>query len=132
MTRHEIREQVFKLLFRIEFNGLEAMEEQLELFPNDIDNCASDKENAEISQRYLLIQDKLSEIDAMINEKAENWTVERIGKVELTVLRLGLYEMKFDDEIPVNVAINEAVEIAKKYGQESAGAFVNGVLAKFA
>ena len=68
----------------------------------------------------------------MINDKAENWSVERMGKVELTILRLALFEIKFDDDIPTNVAINEAIELAKKFGQDSSGAFVNGILAKFA
>ena len=68
----------------------------------------------------------------MINANTEGWDTTRIGKVELTVLRLAVFEMKFDDEVPVNVAIDEAVEIAKKYGQENSGAFVNAILGKIA
>ncbi|MBO7386533.1 MAG: transcription antitermination factor NusB [Lachnospiraceae bacterium] len=132
MTRHELREQVFKLLFRVEFNVPEDMDEQVKLFMEDIDNHASEKENEEINNKYVAVKEHLSEIDAMINDKAENWSVERMGKVELTILRLALFEMKFDDDVPVNVAINEAVELAKKFGQDNSGAFVNGILAKFA
>ena len=132
MTRHELREQVFKLLFRVEFNVPEDMDEQVKLFMEDIDNHASEKENEEINNKYVAVKEHLSEIDNMINEKAENWSVERMGKVELTILRLALFEMKFDDDVPVNVAINEAVELAKKFGQDNSGAFVNGILAKFA
>lgn len=131
MTRHELREQVFKLLFRVEFNVPEDMDEQVKLFMEDIDNHASEKENEEINKKYVAVKEHLSEIDDMINDKAENWSVERMGKVELTILRLALFEMKFDDDVPVNVAINEAVELAKKFGQDNSGAFVNGVLAKF-
>ena len=131
MTRHELREQVFKLLFRVEFNVPEDMDEQVKLFMEDIDNHASEKENEEINNKYVAVKEHLSEIDAMINDKAENWSVERMGKVELTILRLALFEMKFDDDVPVNVAINEAVELAKKFGQDNSGAFVNGILAKF-
>ncbi|MBO4808122.1 MAG: transcription antitermination factor NusB [Lachnospiraceae bacterium] len=132
MTRHELREQVFKLLFRVEFNVPEDMDEQVKLFMEDIDNHASEKENEEINNKYVAVKEHLSEIDYMINDKAENWSVERMGKVELTILRLALFEMKFDDDVPVNVAINEAVELAKKFGQDNSGAFVNGILAKFA
>ena len=67
----------------------------------------------------------------MLNEKAEGWNVARMGKVELTVLRIAVYEMLFDEDIPDTVAINEAIEIAKKYGQAASGSFVNAVLAKF-
>ena len=132
MTRHELREQVFKLLFRVEFNVPEDMDEQVKLFMEDIYNHASEKENEEINKKYVAVKEHLSEIDAMINDKAENWSVERMGKVELTILRLAIFEMKFDDDVPVNVAINEAVELAKKFGQDNSGAFVNGILAKFA
>ena len=67
----------------------------------------------------------------MINQEAKGWTTERMGKIELTILRLAIYEIKFDEDVPAGVAINEAVEIAKKFGQEESAGFVNGVLAKF-
>ena len=67
-----------------------------------------------------------------ITENITGWTIERIGKVELTILRLAVFEIKYDDEVPVSVAINEAVELAKKYGQNDSSSFVNGVLAKLA
>ncbi|MDE7009463.1 MAG: transcription antitermination factor NusB, partial [Lachnospiraceae bacterium] len=71
------------------------------------------------------------EIDAMLNEKAKGWSTNRMGKVDLTILRLAVFEIKYDEEIPTGVAINEAVELAKKFGQDSSPAFINGVLAKF-
>ncbi|MBR4992756.1 MAG: antitermination protein NusB, partial [Lachnospiraceae bacterium] len=83
MTRHELREQVFKLLFRVEFNVPEDMDEQVKLFMQDIDNHASDAENEEINKKYVAVKEHLKEIDDMINDKAENWSVERMGKVEL-------------------------------------------------
>lgn len=132
MNRHELREQVFKLLFRVEFNETSEMEEQKSLFFEDDECNASDKDVAYITSRYEMIEAKLPELDAMINDKADNWTTGRMGKVELTILRLALFELKFDDEIPTGVAINEAVELAKKFGQDGSGTFVNGVLAKFA
>ena len=81
--------------------------------------------------RYEKVAEKLAKIDKMINEKTKGWDTERMGKVELTIIRLAVFEICFDDDIPSSVAINEAVELAKKYGQDGSPAFVNGVLAKF-
>ena len=131
MGRHEQREQLFKLLFRVEFNTPNEMPEQVKLFFQDDEIEYTEKVMESIESRFASIQEKLPEIDAMLNEKAEGWNVERMGKVELTVLRIAVYEMLFDDEIPETVAINEAIEIAKKYGQAASGGFVNAVLAKF-
>ena len=131
MGRHEQREQLLRLLFRIEFNCPEDMPEQLQLFFQDDEINFTQKVRDSIEDRYELVLEKLPEIDKMLDEKAEGWDTKRMGKVELTVLRLGVFEMLFDDDIPVNVAINEAVEIAKQYGQETSGGFVNAVLAKF-
>lgn len=89
----------------------------------------------EEDHRYLLqkseaVTAKLPELDSRINEVAQGWKTSRMGKAELTILRLALYEMVYDDEIPEKVAINEAVELAKKFGGEDAPSFINGVLAK--
>ena len=81
--------------------------------------------------KYTAIHDKLNEVDAMINEKAKGWSTDRMGTVELTIIRLAVYEMRYDETVPEGVAINEAVELAKKYGQDESAGFVNGVLAKF-
>lgn len=140
MSRREMREQVFKLLFRVEFNDEDAMLLQKELFfdnegvavSEDDDMTIADEVKDEISQKYEKIVEKLSEIDAMINEKAEGWKTGRMGKVDLTILRLAVYEIIFDETIPTQVAINEAVELAKKFGRDESAKFVNGVLAKFA
>ena len=72
----------------------------------------------------------LEEIDAAINEVSEGWKTTRMGKVDLTLIRLAVYEMKHEEDIPVGVAINEAVELAKQYGTDDSPAFINGVLAK--
>ena len=143
MKRSEEREQVFKLLFRVEFNPIEEMAEQEELFSYDLpesedlfmssdEKKLSDKDADKIIKRYKKIADKLPEIDAMINEKTLGWDTERMAKVDLTIIRLAVYEIKFDEDIPTGVAINEAVELAKKFGQDGSASFVNGVLAKFA
>ena len=130
MGRHEQREQVFMLLFRVEFHESTDMPQQEKLFLEDNEVIVREKDAVYIEERERAIRAKLTEIDRIIDENTEGWDTTRMGKVELTVLRLAVYEMLFDDDIPASVAINEAVEIAKKYGQENAGGFVNGILAK--
>lgn len=93
--------------------------------------AAREKDLSYIAEKYGRIQEKLSEIDRLINEKTEGWSLGRMGKVEVTLLRLGAYEILFDQDVPDSVAINEAVELAKRYGQDNSGSFVNAVLAKF-
>lgn len=131
MNRRGLREQVFKLLFRVEFNLKEEMEEQCRLFLEHEDVEISEDDADHIVGKYTAIHEKLEEIDTMINEKAKGWSTDRMGKVDLTIIRLAVYEMKFDDTIPEGVAINEAVELAKKFGQDESAGFINGVLAKF-
>lgn len=131
MSRRELREQVFKLLFRVEFNAQNEMEEQEKLFFED-EEAAKDEDADYVLDKYTKICEKLEEIDALLNEKAEGWSTTRMGKVDLTILRLALYEIKYDETVPTGVAINEAVELAKKFGQDASSAFVNGILAKFA
>lgn len=131
MSRRELREQIFKLLFRVEFNSMEDMAEQEQLFFEDED-AAKDEDAVYISDKYHKISEKLSEIDSQLNEKAQGWRTDRMNKVDLTILRLAVYEICYDDDVPTGVAINEAVELAKKFGQDASFGFVNGVLAKFA
>ena len=132
MSRREMREQIFKLLFRIEFNPREEMAEQEAFLVVDEENNAGPEENAQISDKFNRIVAELEEIDQTLNGKVEGWNTDRMGKVDLTILRLAVYEILYDEEIPTRVAINEAVELAKKFGQDSSASFVNGVLAKFA
>ncbi len=132
MNRTELREQIFQLLFRVEFNSPEEMSEQEELFTTTGDLEFSKADADYIRDKYEKIAEKLPEIDAAINEKTQGWDTDRMAKVELTIIRLAVYEIKFDESVPTGVAINEAVELAKKFGQDGSPAFVNGVLAKFA
>lgn len=132
MGRRELREQIFKLLFRIEFNAMEDMPEQEKLFFDEEENKANAEEEQYIIKKYEDIVSKLEIIDEMINKEAVGWDINRMGKVDLTLIRLAVYEMKYDEEIPTGVAINEAVELAKKFGQDNSSGFINGVLAKFA
>lgn len=131
MTRSELREYLFKLLFRVEFNEPEDMAQQKELFFADDEVSFSEKDESYIAEKFERIKAALPELDEALFAKAEGWTANRIGKVELTIFRLAIYEILKDETVPTGVAINEAVELAKKYGQDNAGSFVNGVLAKF-
>lgn len=130
MGRREQREQIFRLLFRVEFHSPEDMPEQVRLFLEDTETIPHEKDAELISNRVKAVQEKIPEIDKILNDNTEKWDTRRIGKVELTVLRLAVYEMLFDEEIPNSVAINEAVELAKTYGQDSSGGFVNAILGK--
>lgn len=131
MSRRELREQIFKLIFRAEFYDKEELPEQEKLFFEDYELNMKPEDETYISEKSNKILEKLDEIDGMINQEAKGCTTERMGKIELTILRLAIYEIKFDEDVPAGVAINEAVEIAKKFGQEESAGFVNGVLAKF-
>lgn len=129
MTRREIREQVFKMLFRVEFYNQEEMLEQIALCEDDA--CSwKEKDKTYIFEKVEKISEKLEEIDAKINEVSEGWKTGRMGKVDLTLIRLAVYEMLYEEDVPAKVAINEAVELAKQYGTDNSPSFVNGVLAK--
>lgn len=131
MRRSELREQVFKLLFRVEFNEIEEMPEQVRLFFEE-ENAAQGDDAAYVESKYRDIVAHLAEIDEKLSAQAEGWNLARMGKVDLTILRLAIYEILFEEGVPTAVSINEAVELAKKYGQDQSSGFVNGILAKFA
>ena len=128
MRRSEIREHVFKLLFRVEFHDAAELAEQDKLYFEPLELTQEHKKL--ISDRTKFIEEKLPEIDRKIDELSVGWKRERMGKVELTIIRLALYEVLYDDDVPAGVAINEAVELAKKYGGDESPAFVNGILGK--
>ncbi|SFT33201.1 NusB antitermination factor [Lachnospiraceae bacterium XBD2001] len=128
MTRREIREETFKLVFQKEFYNAEELPEQMTLFLGENPE-ATDEEKEQMDARVKAIIEKLPEIDAIIDGVAEGWKTNRMGKVELAIIRLATYEIKFED-LPAGIAINEAVEMAKRYGGDNSSAFVNGILAK--
>ncbi|MBR1470089.1 MAG: transcription antitermination factor NusB [Lachnospiraceae bacterium] len=156
MSRRANREKVFQLLFSADYYRPEEMTEQIrhffeseeaayfekkrleaeakEIDPNSLDlilPASMLRSREEVRERVLQILPEISELDGQLNEKIDGWDTTRIGRVELTVLRLALYEMQYDESISEAVAINEAVELAKKFGQEKSAEFINGVLAKF-
>ena len=127
MNRSAIRESTFKLIYSSEIQK-EMDEDQIETFieANDIE----DKEQKEyIKNCFYGIEKNLPEIIELIEKNLkENWSIERISKIDISILKLAIYEMIFV-KIPYKVSINEAIELAKKYGDDSSKAFINGILA---
>ena len=127
MSRRKLRENIFKLLFLREFNSEAEMPEQVALFFNAIEKLEpADQQYME--DKYAQVGGHLSEIDELLNENASGWNTNRMSKVDLAILRLAVYEVKFDEDIPESAAINEAVELAKRFGGEASATFVNGIL----
>ena len=119
------------MLFQIEFNDAEDMFERLRNYFELLEDAAA-KDREYIQAKYEAVAARVPEIDSLLNEIAKGWKTSRMSKVDLTVLRLAVYEMKWDEDIPEGVAINEAVELAKRFGGENSSSFVNGILGKLA
>ena len=126
-----MRDHIFKLVFEMEFNSAEDMQAQTELYLGGLED-AKEKDLEYIKDKAEQIGRKLSEIDKLINETVKGWKTTRMNKADLSILRLAVYEMRWDDDVPVGVAIDEAVELAKRYSSEDGPSFINGVLAKLA
>lgn len=128
MNRTESREASFKLLYSIQISPDGELQEQIDLFmeAEEID----DKEAIEYITGIIKgINIHNEEIEKQISENIkQGWTIARISKVDLTLLKLGIYEILYTD-IPFKVVVNEVVKIAKKYGDDSSSSFINGVLA---
>lgn len=131
MSRTELREHIFRMLFRVEFNSAEEMKEQEQFYFEELEE-ATGKDQEYILNKYRAIDEKKEEIDKLLNEVTEGWKTTRMNRVDLTILRLATYEIKWDEDVPTGVAINEAVELAKKYSSDDGPSFINGVLAKVA
>ena len=128
MKRREMREIIFSLLFQKEFYAGEEFELQKENFLDQKSMTA--KERKEITEKTVRLFEYLPEIDEKISQNSKGWQIDRIAKAELAILRLAVYEALYDESVPVGVAVNEAVELAKEYGDDNGPAFVNGILGK--
>ena len=106
MKKRGLREQLFKLLFRVEFNPLDEMPQQEKLFFDSGDQIITDKDKMYLTARMDEIMTRLPEIDEKLSKSIEGWNLSRIGKVELTILRIALYEMLYDQDMPEGVSIN--------------------------
>ena len=131
MGRSELREHIFKMIFGIEFSDTEHLEEQIDLYLDQLVEV-SEKDRKYMADKAKAIAAKVEEIDAIINEHTTGWKTTRMNKVDLSILRLAVYEMKWDEDVPVKVAINEAVELGKRFSGDEGPAFINGVLGKLA
>lgn len=127
MTRKQAREEAFILIFEKAFNDA-SVEEILEIAAEVRDLEPDDY----INSVFYGVYEKLEEIDALISENAIGWKIGRISKTALSILRLSIFEIKFMEDIPVSVSINEAVELSKKYAGTEDASFVNGILSSVA
>lgn len=128
MDKRTFRTNLFKLIFQVEFCKPDAVEDKLTSY-YEAQEIIKEKDQLALSSAVYALLEKLPEIDARIETHANGWKKERLGKAELAILRVALYEM-FYDEVPDAVAINEAVELAKAYAPEQAPKFINGILGK--
>lgn len=131
MGRRETRDATVKFLYSDNFTGDDttAFANRIDLFLSNYDGCDGDK----IDRSYLCeivsgSTEHRDEIDKLIAKYAANWTPERMAKLDIAILRVAIYELLYREDIPANVAINEAVELAKTYSHEDAGTFINGIL----
>ncbi len=123
MTRREARETAFALLFQNTFS-----EEGMQAVLTDAEDAGLLEADDFARSLALGTSENQAEIDAKIQEASHRWKMQRISRVSLSVMRLAVYEIVYLEDMPVSVSINEAVELAKKYGGEEEAAFVNGVL----
>ncbi len=129
MLRSQVREEVFKIIFRVPFMKEEEMEEQVYLCLEELEGKSEENLNY-IREKVNDIIHNISVIDGKIEECCDGWNLNRIGKAEIAIMRIAVYELLYDEEVPDRVAINEAVELTKSYCDESAKGFVNAVLGK--
>lgn len=126
--RHRMRLVVFKTLFQYEFRK----DDPLKILKEVVDRSLDDKAKDDAKRYVRNIFENLKEIDNIISQYLENWTLDRLSSVDRNVLRLGTYELLYEADVPIEVTIDEAIEIVKKYGTENSGKFVNGVLDRIA
>ncbi len=130
MSRRSARKNAFFLLFQMDFNKAEEYEQVKEIFFAEQDEPVEEDDKDFIVGEVEGTRAHMEEIDSLIGEHAKGWNVERLSKVDLAILRLAVYELRFSEDTPVGVAINEAVELAKKFSSDEAPGFINGILGK--
>ncbi len=132
MSRKVAREVAFKIVFELAFQNDEEAAKLFEKLVEASDEKyeITEEDNAYISEIITGIQSNESSINEMIKSHLKDWSFERISKIDLAILRLAIYEIKYREDIPCKVSVNEAVELAKIFGEDSSPAFINGVLAE--
>ena len=128
MKRSAIRELTFRLIYSLEIQKAEDLEEQIELYL-ECNEVEDDEAKEYIKDAIIGINENINEIQGLIEKNLKaDWKIDRISKIDLSLLKLAIYEIKYK-EIPYKVAINESLELAKKYGEETSKNFINGILA---
>ena len=128
MKRSEIRELAFRLIYSLEIQKPENLEEQIDLYL-ECNEVEDDEAKEYIKDAILGIRENINDIQGLIEKNLKSdWKIDRISKIDLSLLKLAIYEIKYK-KIPYKVAINECLELSKKYGEESSKNFVNGILA---
>lgn len=127
MGRRASRETAMKLLYQMEIQKSDKSEQ--------IEMALEDESFTEKDKKYIRniidgVNEKVAIIDSIIEKNAMGWKINRVSKIDLSILRIGIYEILYREDIPFSVSVNEAVELAKKYSNDDAGSFVNGLLAK--
>ena len=130
MSRQLARETAFKMIFQMDVgkNALEVAERTMEEALDE--GLIKKRDTAYILELAAGVADKKDELDAFITEHAKGWTLDRINVIEKNLIRLALYEIRYMENIPYEVSVNEAIELAKRYGEDDAYSFVNGILDK--
>ena len=129
MSRTNARKNAFSLLFQLDFFNNEEIDNSKKIFFDENPDIGGGDMDYIVRAVDGTVE-HISDIDKIISENLKGWTIERLNKVDLAILRLAVYEMLYDDEPPDGIVINEAVEIAKKYSSDQAPGFINGILGK--
>ncbi|MCD5323515.1 MULTISPECIES: transcription antitermination factor NusB [Pontibacillus] len=126
MNRHTAREKAFQALFQMDINEMDANE----AIENILEEEDGQVHDAFLDQLVFGVKENQETIDQQISNHLEKWSFNRIASVEKTIMRIAVYEMNYQEDIPEKVSINEAIELAKTFGDDKSGSFVNGVLKK--
>ncbi|MGL5149960.1 MAG: transcription antitermination factor NusB [Clostridium sp.] len=127
MSRKVSREKAMELIFSMMLSK-DSIEEALEVFLDNYEGNLKELDLEYIKRTLNGVEEKTEEIHTLIEKNASNWKVDRISKINLAILKLGIYEMLFSEDVPDRVAINEAIELSKKFSDEKSVSFINGVL----
>lgn len=131
MSRKTARKHIFNIIFQLEFNEITDIDinEVLETYSEEYENTDGRDKEFIISECSGIFEN-ISKIDEIINAVSKGWSVDRLSKVDLAILRIAVYEINFDDDIPNKVAANEAVELAKEFSTDKSPVFINGIIGK--
>lgn len=129
MSRRSARKHIFNIIFQSEFHDLNEINDIIQIYKDENDDITIN-DMVFIQKELKGIIENKEKIDNIINNSAVNWNVERIAKVDVAILRIAIYELIFEKDIPDKVSINEAIELAKEFSSDNSPSFINGILGK--